>query len=78
MGTGPHRNQKYLSFNEDMYSLLFVSLVKPIFKKYCEEHRPSDKVEKIFKMVLPKLSDSTKIAGMQWRELRTNAMKENY
>jgi hypothetical protein len=51
-----------------MYSLLFVSLTKPIFKKYCEEHRTSDKVQKIFKMVLPKLSDITRVApGMSWK-----------
>lgn len=61
-----------------MYSLLFVSLVKPIFKKYCEEHRTSDKVEKIFKMVLPKLSDITRVApGMSWKQFKENGVMED-
>lgn len=61
-----------------MYSLLFVSLVKPIFKKYCEEHRTSEKVQKVFKIVLPKLSDFTRVAGVPWRELKKEAMQADY
>jgi len=61
-----------------MYSLLFISLVKPIYKKYCEEHRTSDKVQKIFKIVLPKLSDTTRVATQPWRTLKVEAMKDDY
>ena len=61
-----------------MYSLLFVSLVKPIFKKYCEEHRQGDKVQKIFKKVLPKYSDITRVApGMSWKQFKEHGVMEN-
>ena len=32
----PYRIDKSLDLREDMYSLLYVSLVKPHYKKYCE------------------------------------------
>ena len=38
MGSGKFRIGKPVVFREDMYSLLFISMVKPIYKKFCEEN----------------------------------------
>ena len=38
MGCGETRLGDTLEFREDMYSLLFISMVKPLYKKHCEEH----------------------------------------
>lgn len=51
-GSGPRRNDEFLEFNEDMYSLFFISCVKPCYKKYCEEHAVRDKIKAVFKKVL--------------------------
>ena len=37
-GAGPIRVNSTLSFREDMYSLLYISMVKPIYMKYCERN----------------------------------------
>ena len=42
MGCGDRRVGIPLEFREDMYSLLFISMVKPLYKKYCEEHQEID------------------------------------
>lgn len=39
MGCGDRRIGNPVEFREDMYSLLFISMVKPLYKKYCEEHQ---------------------------------------
>ena len=37
MGRGEIRIGNSIEFREDMYSLLFISMVKPLYKKHCEE-----------------------------------------
>ena len=49
MGCGEIRTDTDFEFREDMYSLLFVSMVKPIYKKYCEENQDEDKFKKLIK-----------------------------
>ena len=42
MGAGKLKIGKPVVFREDMYSLLFISVVKPIYKKFCEEKYERD------------------------------------
>ena len=42
MGSGKFRIGKPVVFRDDMYSLLFISMVKPIYKKFCEENQEGD------------------------------------
>ena len=42
MGTGLVRLGKSVVFREDMYSLLFISMVKPIYKRFCEDNQQID------------------------------------
>ena len=42
MGCGEFRMGKSLEFRQDMYSLLFISMVKPIYKIFCEENQERD------------------------------------
>ena len=51
-GKGPLRVAETLSFREDMYSLLFISMVKPVYMKFCEENTESLKIEKICNEVI--------------------------
>lgn len=56
-GCGDTRYNQYVTFEEDMYSLLFISVVKPVYKKYCEEHQYNDKLKEVFKMTLGDKAD---------------------
>ena len=51
MGTGDRRIGNPLEFREDMYSLLFISMVKPLYKKFCEEHQEQDFGERLINAV---------------------------
>ena len=37
-----------------MYSLLFISMVQPVYMKFCEENTQSQKIDKICSQVLDK------------------------
>ena len=51
MGTGERRIGNPMEFREDMYSLLFISMVKPVYKKFCEEHQEQDFGERLVNAV---------------------------
>ena len=47
MGRGQIRIGNCLEFREDMYSLLFISMVKPLYKKNCEEEEQEMSFERL-------------------------------
>ena len=47
MGRGQIRIGNSLEFREDMYSLLFISMVKPLYKKNCEEEEQEMSFERL-------------------------------